>query len=93
MTDRTAKPKAGDILILMDGKTRVRIAEVSGDMVVVSRAIEPIPITKLSIGPDAKTSGYWHSNVASRPQPRRLLCALEGAHPNGRALEAESARP
>jgi len=53
MTDRAAKPKAGDTLILIDGKTRVLIQEVSGDMVVLSRMIEPISIAKLSIVPDA----------------------------------------
>lgn len=53
MTGRAAKPKAGDVLILMDGRTRILIAEVSGDMVVLSRMVEPIPVAKLAPAPDA----------------------------------------
>jgi hypothetical protein len=53
MTGQAAKPKAGDTLILMDAKTHVLIEEVSGDMVVLSRMIEPIAIAKMSIVPDA----------------------------------------
>jgi hypothetical protein len=53
MRNRAAKPKAGDMLVPMDGKTRVRIEEVSGDMVVPSRMVEPIPVAKLGPGPDA----------------------------------------
>jgi hypothetical protein len=53
MTGRAAKPRAGDVRILMDGKIRVLIQEVLGDMVVLSRMIEPIPITKLASVPDA----------------------------------------
>ncbi len=53
MTGHPAKPKAGDVLILMDGKTRVRILEVSGNKVWLSPMVKPIPIAKLSIVPDA----------------------------------------
>jgi hypothetical protein len=52
MTGRVAQPRAGDPLILMDGKTGVRIEEVSGDMVVLSRMVEPIPVAKLTPVPD-----------------------------------------
>ena len=39
------------MLILMDGKTHVRILEVSGDMVLLSPMVEPIPDAKLAIVP------------------------------------------
>jgi hypothetical protein len=51
MTNRAANPKAGDML--MDGKTRVLVEEVSGDMVVLSRMAEPTPVAKLALVPDA----------------------------------------
>ena len=57
MTSRAAKSKAGDTLILMDRKTGVLIEEVAGDMVVLSRMVEPIPIAQQALAPDA--GGIW----------------------------------
>ena len=53
MTGRAPKPQAGGMLILMNGKTRVLIQEVTRNMVVLSRMVEPIPVAKLAVVPDA----------------------------------------
>jgi hypothetical protein len=59
------------MLILMDGKTRIRIEEVSGDMVVLSSMVEPIPVAKLATVPDAGDGNWRFSASDSRPRTYR----------------------
>ena len=54
MTGHTAKPKAGDTLVLMDGKTCVLTSKnLPRIVVVLSRMLKPIPVAKLALVPSA----------------------------------------